>query len=101
MVYTLSQIQEKVIPVCRDWGLTKLMLFGSYARGEATADSDIDLVVYDDEKKLSGSNFYALVGDLRDLLQPSKVEVVGDSEIMGIPWLAEAIASEGVALYES
>jgi hypothetical protein len=101
MVYTLSQIQEKVTPVCREWGVTKLLLFGSYARGEATEESDIDLVVYDARNSLSGSGFYALVGDLRDLFRTNQVEVVGDSEITRIPWLATTIANEGVALYES
>ena len=101
MVYTLSQIQEKVVPICREWGIKKLLLFGSYARGDATENSDIDFVVYDLENKLSGTGFYALVGDLRSIFNTSNVEVVDSSEIAGINWMASTIAKEGVALYES
>ena len=101
MVYTLSQIQEKIVPICREWGIAKLLLFGSYARGEATENSDIDFVVYDTENKLAGSGFYALVGDLRNIFNTNKVEVVDSSEIESIPWIAFNIKNEGVALYES
>ncbi len=45
MVYSIRQIREKVAPVARKLGLRAVYLFGSYARGKATTESDIDLLV--------------------------------------------------------
>ena len=38
-------ISRRIAPVAKKYGLPAVFLFGSYARGEATADSDIDLLV--------------------------------------------------------
>lgn len=35
----------RIVPVARKYNLHAVYLFGSYARGEATADSDVDLLV--------------------------------------------------------
>ena len=45
-VYSIEQIKERITPVARNYGVKRVMLFGSYARGKATEDSDIDLHVY-------------------------------------------------------
>jgi len=37
--------QEKIIDICRRNDISFCALFGSFARGEATAESDIDLLV--------------------------------------------------------
>ena len=38
---TLEAIKDKITPVCRKYGVKRAYLFGSYARGEATAQSDV------------------------------------------------------------
>jgi uncharacterized protein len=35
---------QRVEPICRANGITRLLLFGSLARGEATSSSDVDLI---------------------------------------------------------
>ena len=35
MVYTIDQIKDKIYPVAEKYDLSKVYLFGSYARGEA------------------------------------------------------------------
>jgi predicted nucleotidyltransferase len=97
--YNISDIKEKVAPVCRESGITKLLLFGSYVTDCATDESDIDFVVYDDSGALRGSQFYAFVGDLRALFYPISVDVV--ESIEQIDWLESAILEEGVFVYES
>lgn len=42
MVLTMSEIKEKIRPICEKYDVQKLFLFGSYARGDATEDSDVD-----------------------------------------------------------
>ena len=45
MVYTHEEIRKAVIPVAEKHGLWAVYLFGSYARGTATENSDIDLLI--------------------------------------------------------
>ena len=41
-VYTLDEIREIATPIAKNYGVAALYLFGSYARGEATSESDLD-----------------------------------------------------------
>lgn len=62
-VYTVDEISSMIRPVARKHGVEKVYLFGSYARGDATASSDVDLCV--DAAGLTG--FFALGGLYADL----------------------------------
>ena len=62
-VYTIEQIADIVAPIAEKYDVSKLYLFGSYARGEADAESDIDLRV--DGGRLN--NLFALGGFYSDL----------------------------------
>ena len=42
-VLTIKQIRERIAPIMRKHNIKETYLFGSYARGEANRDSDIDL----------------------------------------------------------
>ena len=42
-VLTLKQIKQVVKPILNKYGIKDIYLFGSYARGEANNDSDIDI----------------------------------------------------------
>jgi hypothetical protein len=44
-VYTIEEIAELIAPVAKKYNIPKVYIFGSYARGEATADSDVDLMI--------------------------------------------------------
>lgn len=41
-IYTIEEIQKIVSPIAANHGVERVFLFGSYARGEATAKSDLD-----------------------------------------------------------
>ena len=43
-VYTIEEISRIVTPIADEMGIEKVYLFGSYARGEATPESDVDVV---------------------------------------------------------
>ncbi|MDR1320739.1 MAG: nucleotidyltransferase domain-containing protein [Gracilibacteraceae bacterium] len=73
-VYSIEQIRERIAPVAQSYEVGRVMLFGSYARGEATEDSDIDLHVW--RRNLRG--LFELSGfmlDLKDALG-KEVDVV-------------------------
>jgi predicted nucleotidyltransferase len=44
-VLTFFDIQQAVIPLAEKYNITKVDLFGSYANGNATEDSDADFLV--------------------------------------------------------
>ena len=70
--YSIEEITRRVTPVAEKYKLAAVYLFGSYARGEATAESDVDLLVdttgagLDTLLKLGG-----LYSDLEDALEIS------------------------------
>ncbi len=45
MVHTLESIRSKSTRILKKYGVRKVDLFGSYAEGTASVDSDIDLLV--------------------------------------------------------
>jgi predicted nucleotidyltransferase len=45
MIYTLEQIKELAEPIAKKYQLNALWVFGSYARGEATDESDVDFLM--------------------------------------------------------
>jgi predicted nucleotidyltransferase len=51
MIYSLEQIKELVEPIAEKYKLNALWVFGSYARGEATDESDLDFLIDDSDSK--------------------------------------------------
>ena len=41
-IYSLDEIRSIAAPIAEQYGVAAMYLFGSYARGEATAASDLD-----------------------------------------------------------
>lgn len=64
-IFSLGEIRDIVAPIARHHQVDRVYLFGSYARGSATAASDIDLCV--DASKLRG--MFALGGLYADLAE--------------------------------
>ncbi|MBR1629935.1 MAG: nucleotidyltransferase domain-containing protein [Lachnospiraceae bacterium] len=96
MSYTLKEIKDKTIPVAKNFGVKSISLFGSYARGEATEDSDIDF--YIDKGRLNSLiKYYRFVDELEKKFG-CHVDVVTTS-IQDEDFLS-SIQSEGVLLYE-
>ena len=54
MTEEIQKIKEIVVPIFQEVGFTYAGIFGSVARGEATAESDVDLL-YDYPKNLKFS----------------------------------------------
>lgn len=42
-IYSIKEIKDIVSPIAKKYGVERVYLFGSYARGEATDKSDLDL----------------------------------------------------------
>ena len=44
-VYTIEEIKKMINDIFRKYGIEKAYIFGSYARGEANKESDIDIMI--------------------------------------------------------
>ena len=93
--YTIEEIKEKAIPIAKKYGVKTLWLFGSYARGEADAESDVDFIM--DGGKIRGLQYFGFVLDLEDEFQ-CHVDVVSIG-ISDKNFLAE-IKNDEVLIYE-
>jgi len=63
----IDEIKEKIIPILKQYGVTKAGIFGSVVRGEATESSDIDILV-EIESDMSLLDFVGLKLDLEEAL---------------------------------
>lgn len=61
-----SAEKEKIVEICKRNNISYCALFGSFARGEADENSDIDLLVR--FSKPIGWKFYGIAEDLEDVL---------------------------------
>jgi predicted nucleotidyltransferase len=69
MIYSVEQLKELVEPSAKKFKLKALWVFGSYARGEATEDSDIDILMdFTDSVILNLYDFVALNEELKYIL---------------------------------
>ncbi len=96
-VFTIKEIQESLALVFdkHDF-IDKVYLFGSYARGEATGKSDIDLFVI--RNRETYLDFYSLYDEVQDALGKN-TDIIHDGEIL-VNSLKEHIERERVLIYE-
>ncbi len=66
-ILTLDIIQEKVSPIAKKYQFSKVYLFGSYARGKATEESDVDLA-FESEAILSYFDIFKIESELEEAL---------------------------------
>ena len=45
MPYTIKELRRRIAPIARQHGVRSVSLFGSYSRGTAREDSDVDLKI--------------------------------------------------------
>lgn len=96
MRYTINEIKNRTVPIAKAYGIGRMSLFGSYARGEAKDDSDIDLYIEKGRLK-SLLQYFAFVDELENALD-CHVDVV-TTGIEDKQFLS-SIMQEGVLLYE-
>lgn len=95
-VYTISQLKEKLIPVFVDNRIRRAVLFGSYGKGSATEESDIDLLVDSD---LKGLRFVGLIEAIRAAVDKD-VDIFDITHVQKGSKIDLEIQKTGVLMYE-
>jgi predicted nucleotidyltransferase len=91
---TIEDIKHKILPILNRYGTKRAALFGSYVRGEAKDNSDIDILVEITED-LSLLDFVGIKLEIEDALG-KKVDLVEYDTIK--PLLRERILNEQVVI---
>ena len=95
-IYTLDEIRSIARPIAQRYGIAGLYLFGSYARGEATPQSDIDFRV-DRGNIVDMLELGGLYSDLEDSFQ--KPINVLTTQMLSHEFL-NSISSDEILIYE-
>lgn len=93
----MKQISEQIIPILLKYGVSRASLFGSYARGEATDKSDVDILI-NLPKGMSLFGFADLKMELEHKLKKD-VDLVTYRNIH--PLLKDTILKEQEIIYET
>ena len=92
----VTEIRKTVVPIAKTYGIKRASLFGSYARGDASVNSDVDILI--DKGHLRGLiQYFSFVHELEAALQ-CHVDVV-TSAIDDKNFLSD-IKRDEVLLYE-
>lgn len=95
-ILSREKIIEKSANIFSKYGITYCYLFGSYAKGVAREDSDIDLLISDD---VTGLHFYSLIEELRTALK-KKIDILDLNQIVDNKELINEILKNGIKIYE-
>ena len=89
----------KIKRLCRKYGITRLSLFGSAARGDMTPDSDIDLMVeFASDSPVSLFDIPIMQEGFSSLFGGRKVDIA-TPEILENPYRRAAILRDAKVLY--
>lgn len=97
-VYTTDEIKSKLLPVFKAAPIEKAILFGSYAKGNQTRFSDIDIVI-DSKGKIRGIDFFGVLEDIVEALDVP-VDLIEASQIIDGSRVEREIQETGIILYE-
>lgn len=95
-VYSVSQIKNKLNPVFRRNNVRKAVLFGSYSKGLATSDSDVDILV---DSGLPGLSFFGLLEDVCQSLD-CPVDLIDTEDVVPGSDIEREIERTGTVIYE-
>ena len=95
-INSIDEIKRITVPIAKKYGVKKMALFGSYARGEQKNTSDIDFWI--DKGEIKG--FFRLAGFQRELEEKFSMPVdVLTTGALSDEFL-ERIKNEEIIIYE-
>lgn len=95
---SVKTIMKKTAPIFEKYPINKAILFGSYAKGDATINSDVDLYI-DTNGKLRGLDFVGLLEILVNTLEMD-IDLIDKSHIEQDSLIMQEIENGGMVIYE-
>lgn len=96
-IYTIEEIKKILSEILKDKPVYQVILFGSYAKKNATEDSDIDLII-DTKSKLKGFALLKLICQIEEKLQ-KEIDGFEKYEIVENSLIDKEIRKTGVIVY--
>jgi hypothetical protein len=96
MGYTVEEIQSILEPVFKEHKTIRAILFGSYAKGCAKENSDIDILV---DSGLKGLAFFGLLNDVTEALSKD-VDLFDYQQFSPESTMFKEIHENGIIIYE-
>ncbi len=93
---SISAIKERINPICKEYGVEKVYLFGSYARGDATENSDVDLRI----EKGKVKDLFTLSGFRLDIIEALGVKTDVLSVLPESKAFCDNLKHDEVLIYE-
>jgi predicted nucleotidyltransferase len=94
-IYEVNQIKDALLPLTIKYDISKIILYGSYAKGKQEPLSDIDLVV---DGNIKGIKFFGLLEDVNNSFVKS-VDLIHISQIDHNSDIYKNVM-KGIILYE-
>ena len=102
LIYGIDEIKRIVAPIASKYDVDRVFLFGSYARGDANSDSDIDFVI--DKGRLRGLQLASMLGDSQERFEKSidllTLTGISNGTINGKPSFKYSVEKDMVVIYE-
>lgn len=106
MTFSIDELKQKITPIAQKYDLRAVYLFGSYARNEATDQSDVDILIDRAGSKIKGmfdmgalyEELSASVGKQIDLVTMQTLEQ--QSTRQRTPLFVSNVEAERVKIYE-
>ena len=96
---TLDELRKAAQPACREFGVSRLDVYGSTARGSANDSSDVDLLVeFNDPSRSPAKRFFGLLHHLEDALG-CEVDLLTVNGLKN-PYFKRRVLEERVPIYE-
>ena len=96
---TVNDIKEKVTPIAKKYGIKEIYLFGSYSRGEANKNSDIDLLISPGEIQ-SFIGLASALNDLENVFGKGKVDILTINQLDHAAILKKEVLHDRILLYK-
>ena len=97
-IYTIDEIKKILKNFLKDKPVYQVILFGSYAKQEATKESDVDLII-DTNAELKGFALLKLICQIEEVLQKN-IDGFEKYEIIENSLIDKEIRKTGVVVYE-
>ena len=102
-MFSTEEIKKQVVPLCQKHNIYSVVLFGSYARGEADEKSDLDFLVRFGNDDIGLIEFNAAKRDFEAHFGVPVDMITDIPTVQGIDYYArfrDNVAADGVLLYE-